>query len=807
MAKLKKFLPHLLVLTGFILLSLFYFNPVLQGKEIYQSDIIQYIGMAKEQNDFREQTGEEPYWTDSAFGGMPTYQLGAHYPHNYVKKLDSLLRFLPRPADYLFLYFLGFYILLLSLKLDYRTAFVGAIAFGFSTYLIIILGIGHNAKAHAIAYMPMVLAGIISIFRHRNIWSFLLLAVAMALEIQANHFQMTYYLLLLVIVLGIVYLIDAFKKDLIGDYFKAIGIMVLAVVIAMATNATNLMATSEYAEFSTRGKSELTITPNGEPKEDSALSYDYITEYSYGILESFNLMVPRFMGGGSSENIGEDSHIYNAILKMGASPVQAKEFAESAPTYWGDQPFVGAPAYIGASVIFLFILALFLVKGRLKWWIVGGSILALILSWGKNWFGGTNPITNFFIDYVPSYDKFRAVSSIQVLLELCLPLLAIVGVHKLFSEKIANDDKLKALKFSGMIGGGLLLFFLLISSAFDFAGNNDSFYREQFGMEFMNALKEDRKAIFTSDVLRSLLLVGVSIGLIWAFLKTKISRNVLTAGLGLVIVFDLVGVDLRYVNSEDFVQARQMEQPYQRYEADTRILQDTTHFRVFDVSGSPFNTGRTSYFHNAIGGYHAAKPGRIQDLYDFYLSRNNMQVLSMLNAKYFIVPAEDGIQAQQNPNAFGNAWAVEKIKWTGNQNEEILALEKVNLKNTAVVNSKFQEQVSNDFVYDPDFIIELKSQQPNELVYDYKADSAQFVVFSENYYQPGWQAYIDGEKVPHIQANYVLRAMNVPAGKHQITFKFEPEVIHTGSTITLVSSILLGLILIGGLGIEYKKRQ
>ncbi|TRO66348.1 YfhO family protein [Christiangramia sabulilitoris] len=804
MAKLKQFLPHLLVLAGFILLSLFYFNPVLQGKEIFQSDIIQYIGMAMEQNDFRAQTGEEPYWTDAAFGGMPTYQLGAYYPHNYVKKLDSALRFLPRPADYLFLYFIGFYILLLCMKVDYRLAFLGSIAFGFSTYLIIILGVGHNAKAHAIAYMPMVIAGIIAIFRNRNIWSFLLLTVAMALEIQANHFQMTYYLLLLVIILGIAYLVDAYRKKLFPQYFKSLGIMVIAVVLAIAANATNLLATSEYARFSTRGESNLTIQPDGSPKQNDGLSFDYITEYSYGIIESFNLMVPRFMGGGSSENIGKDSNLYQALREIGASPVQAQGFAENAPTYWGDQPFVGAPAYIGASVIFLFVFALFLIKGRLKWWVVGGSILALTLSWGKN-FGF---LTDFFISYVPLYDKFRAVSSIQVILELCLPLFAVIGLHKLFSEKIEDDQKLYALKWSAATTSGILLVFLLFKSVlFDFAGANDSMYASQFGMDFMNALEEDRKSIFNSDVIRSLVLVLLSASLIWGYLQKKLNQNLVIAGFCIMILIDLVSVDRRYVNNDDFVQAREMQQPFQKLAADEAILQDTTHFKVFDVSGSPFNTGRTSYYHNAIGGYHAAKPGRIQDLYDFYISTNNIEVLSMLNVKYFIIPTEDGTQAQQNPNAFGNAWFVENVKWVENQDEEILSLKEVNLNNTVVINTEFREKVNMNFNFDPDASIDLVGYKPNELKYKYSADKPQFAVFSENYYQPGWQAYLDGKPVSHVRVNYVLRGMNLPAGAHDLVFKFEPQVVKTGSTVALVSSIIIGLVLIGGLGYELKKRN
>jgi len=804
MAKLKQFLPHLLVLAGFILLSLFYFHPVLQGKEIFQSDIVQYIGMAQEQKDFRAETGEEPYWTDAAFGGMPTYQLGAYYPHNYVKKLDTALRFLPRPADYLFLYFIGFYILLLCMKVDYKLAFLGSIAFGFSTYLIIILGIGHNSKAHAIAYMPMVLAGIIAIFRHRNIWSFLLLTIAMALEIQANHFQMTYYLLLLVIILGCAYLVDAYRKKIIPHFFKSLGVMVVAVIIAIATNATNLLATSEYTDFSTRGESELSIQPDGSPREKSGLGFDYITSYSYGIVESFNLMVPRFMGGGSSEDIGKDSNIYKALREIGASPTQAAGFAENAPTYWGNQPYVGAPAYIGATVIFLFVFALFLIRGRLKWWIVGGSTLALLLSWGKNF----EFLTKFFIEFVPLYDKFRAITSIQVILELCLPLLAVMGLYKLFLKAVDSDEKMYALKWSSIITGGLLVIFLLFKSVlFDFAGASDAMYSKQFGMDFMNALEEDRKSIFTEDAIRSLVLVLIAAGLIWAYLKSKINRNLVIGGLVILILIDLIGVDKRYVNEDDFVQAREMEQPFQKLPADAAILEDNGHYRVFDVSGDPFNTGRTSYYHNALGGYHAAKPGRIQDLYEFYISQNNMKILSMLNVKYFMVPTEEGAQAQQNPEAFGNAWLVENIKWVETQNQEILSLEDTDLQTTAVINTQFKEKINPDFQYDPEASIDLTHYQPNELNYEFSADTSQFVVFSENYYQPGWQAYIDGEPAAHVQVDYVLRGMNVPAGNHQISFKFEPEVIKTGSSITLISSILIGLVLIGGIGYEVKKRK
>lgn len=797
MANLKKFLPHLLVLVGFVIVSLFYFSPVLEGKKIFQSDIVQYIGMAKEQNDFRDQTGEEPYWTDAAFGGMPTFQLGAYYPHNYVKKLDNVLRFLPRPADYLFLYFLGFYILLLCLKLDFRLALLGALAFGFSTYLIIILGVGHNAKAHAIAYMPMVLGGIILTFRQKYLWGFLLLSLAMALQIGANHFQMTYYLLLLVIVLGIAYLIDAYQKNILPKFFKALGVMVGAVILAIGANATNLLATQEYTAYSTRGDTGLTISPDGSDKPAAGLSFNYITEYSYGIMESLNLFSPRFMGGSNAEDIGKDTEIYDALLKLGASPVQAADFAENAPTYWGDQPYVGAPAYIGATVLFLFIFALYLVKGRLKWWIVGGSVLALVLSWGKNF----RFFTEFFIDYVPLYNKFRAVSSIQVIIELCVPILAVYGLYKLFDPKLQKEAKLHALKWSGIIVGGVGLALLLFRSVlFDFSGAGDSTLIQQLGVDFVRALKEDRKAIYTEDLIRSLIFSALTAAVIWLYIEKKITQNWLVPALGLLILIDLIPVDKRYVNKDDFVNASQMDRPFQPNEADQQILQDEGHYRVFDVSGSPFNTGRNSYFHNAIGGYHAAKPGRIQDLYDFYISKNNMAVLNMLNAKYFIVPSESGQpQAQQNPNAFGNAWFVNNIKWVESANEEILSLKEVDLQKTAIINSKFKEEVSKNFKAAEKAEIELTSYQPNELVYKTNTSEAQFAVFSEMYYQPGWQAYLDGEEVEHVRVNYVLRAMNIPAGEHTLTFRFEPEVVNTGSSIALASSIILVLIILGGL--------
>lgn len=803
----KKILPHLVVFVLFIVASLAYFNPVLQGKKIFQSDIVQYTGMAKQQNDFREKTGEETYWTDAAFGGMPTYQLGAKYPNNYIKQLDLAIRFLPRPADYLFLYFIGMYILFLVLKVDYKLAFLGALAFGFSTYLIIILGVGHNAKAHAIAYMPFVLSGIFLTFRGKYLWGFLLLTVSMGLELVANHFQMTYYLMLLVVIIGIVYLIDAFKKKMLPHYFKAVGIMMVAVIISIGLNATNILATKEYADTSTRGKTELTINADGTPKDNkTGLDYDYITEYSYGRLESFNLYIPRFMGGSSSEEFPKDSKTVENLMRMGASAQEANQVLNQIPMYWGEQTYVGAPAYIGAIVIFLAVLALFLVRGRLKWWIVSGFILTLLLSWGDNFKG----LTQFFIEYVPMYNKFRAVSSIQVIIELILPILAIVGLHQFFSHFEKEDEKKKALLWStGIVGGITLLFILFKTTLFDFASPYDSYFRDEMGLPFLEAIREDRMSLFTSDAIRSLIFVLLTAAVLWFFMKGTLKKGFAVAALCLLILVDLVGVDRRYVNEEDFVQAKLVEQPFQKNGADIQILEDDGHYRVYDAAANAFNSGRASYYHNALGGYHAAKPGRMQDLNEFYISKGNIGILNMLNVRYIIVENKNGgAVAQRNPYANGDAWFVENVLPAENANEEIQLLDSLDTKRTAVINKEFLSKIPNQKIErDSTATIELFTYQPNHLVYEASTTSPQLAVFSEIYYPKGWNAYINGKPAEYFRANYVLRAMVIPAGNNKIEFKFEPKVIQTGSTISLVSSIIFLLILLSGLYFAFRKKE
>ncbi|MEA1787466.1 YfhO family protein [Arenibacter sp. GZD96] len=799
---IKVLFIHFFVVVFFGLAALAYFHPVLQGKVILQSDIEQFTGMAKEQIDFRIKTGEEPYWTNSAFGGMPTYQLGAYYPHNYIKKLDSYIRFLPRPADYLFLYFISFYILLCCLNVDYKLAIVGALAFGFSTYLIIILGVGHNAKAHALGYLPMLLGGIVLTFRKKYLWGFLLTAIAMGLEVSANHYQMTYYFMLLVFILGIVYLIDTIRHKTYAHFFKTIGILVIAVLLGIATNATAILTTKEYADWSTRGKSELTLQPNGAPKENTqGLEKAYITQYSYGITESLNLFVPRLFGGSNGEALGEDSKTFQFLINQGLPKSKALEFTGALPLYWGKQPGTAGPAYIGAIVFFLFVLGLFLVKESTKWWLLGGTVMSLVLSWGKN-FGG---LTDFMIDYFPLYDKFRAVSSIQVILELCAPILAILALVALGKTAIATAVKLRALKWSLAIVFGIGVLLIIAKGMFNFEAANDRMYLQYFGAEVMEMITLDRKTVYTNDIFRSLIFVFLAALPIWLFIKAKIKQPVLALLIGILIVVDLVGVNLRYVNSSDFVAQKRMTEPFPKTALVQQIQQDDGVFRVYNPSEG-LNGAATSYYHQSIGGYHAAKPAGIQDLFDFHIYKNNIRVLNMLNVKYVIQEDEEGRSYPAlNPNANGNAWFVSKLIAVANADEEIRALDSLDVQNEAVVQaSRFSTLNRFDFQKDTLASIQLIDYKPNHLKYQSTNSNSGVAVFSEMYYPNGWNAYIDGVLTPHFKVNYTLRALQIPPGEHQIEFKFQPEIVATGAKISLISSLILGLLVVGVIGIAGK---
>lgn len=798
----KRFYPHALAILSFVLIAIIYFYPVLQGKKILQSDIVQYKATAKELIDYREKTGEETYWCNSSFGGMPTYQLGAHYPHDYIKKVDSVLRFLPRPADYMFLYFLGFYILLLALKTKPLQAFFGALAFGFSTYLIIILGVGHNAKAHAIAYMPMVVAGVLLVFQKRWILGGLLTMLAAALELQANHFQMTYYLLFLLLIITIYYTYRAVKNHELKALMYSFGLFLVAGLLAVGTNATGILATQEYAKESTRGKSDLTFSADGKKAlSNTAMTYDYITEYSYGIAESFNLISPRIFGGSNSENVGTKSALYEFALSQEVPEDQAKEIVKGLPTYWGDQPIVAAPAYIGAIVFFLAVLALFVDKRKIRYVFVAGALFSLFLSWGKNF-----PIlTDFFIHYVPLYDKFRAVSSIQVILELCMPVLAVMGLQSFFS--LEEKERWTKLWQSTAICIGILTLLLLCKSMFSFAGNGDGYLRESYGPEFIDALKQDRQSMFTSDLIRSATFIVLAFGVLFLTIKNTISNKVGIVLIGILLVSDLFFIDKNYLNAEAFVSASEADQPFVESSFDSEIKKDTTHYRVFEVSTNALSDPRASYFHKSIGGYSAVKPRRMQELFDYQIVKNNMQVLNMLNVKYLIQTNEKRQQITiLNTQANGNAWFVKDVQMAKNADQEMQFLSKFDSKNQVVLCDTNNGKIPTTKDFDTNGAsIVLTSYQPNELHYRSNNPNAGYAVFSEMYYKNGWNAYIDGKLTEHNRVNYALRGLAIPGGKHTIVFKFEPQVVRTGSTIALISFVLM-LVLFGG-GIYYLNKK
>ncbi|MEO0059881.1 MAG: hypothetical protein RLZZ312_1528 [Bacteroidota bacterium] len=828
MKYLEKFYPHIFACFGFIAIAILFFSPVLREKSLYQSDIAQYTGMAKEQNDFRAETNSEPFWTNSAFGGMPTYQMGANYPHNYIKKIDAIIRFLPRPADYLFLYFIGVYLLLTVLKTDPLKAFFGALAFGFSTYMIVILGVGHNAKAHAIGYMPFVVAGVLLVFQRKYIFGGLLSVFAIALEIVANHFQMTYYLLILLGSIAVFYGYNAFQSKELKSYFRSIAILFCAAILAIGINATSILATSEYANFSMRGKSELSYNADGSKNmTSSSMKKDYITEYSYGISESFNLIAARLFGGSNSEKLDEKSNVYEFISKQGASPEEALEFTKSyGVTYWGDQPIVAAPAYVGAIVFFLAVLCLFVDNRKIKYAFISAAIISLLLSWGKNF----SFLTDFFIDFVPLYDKFRAVSSIQVILELCLPVLAIMGLQSFFK----NDTKqqFSALWKTVAVSVGIVALLLLCQSMFHFSSAvdgqivqimNEQTNDKSFGINFVQALKLDRQALFTSDLMRSSLLMIAVAGFLFAFIKKILSQIVAIVFVGVIMVGELMLVSNNYFDRSNFVSKSEVENPFEQTRADSLILADKSQFRVYEIQGRL--QARSSFFHKSVGGYSAVRPRRFDQIFEYIIDKKvdtiaftinqesmsitqNIPIINALNIKYLIFSAKGGDVPIQNPFANGSAWFVSELKNVRSADQELQAIQTNDLKNIAVSNSINNKVLSNLQKFEVDNLatISVEVYKPNYIKYQSINSKNGFAVFSEMWYPKGWNVYLNGKLDSHFRVNFVLRGMKIPAGNHTIEFKFEPQVVKTGSMISLISFLIAISLLFGGLYFLWKNK-
>ncbi|MBX7182714.1 MAG: YfhO family protein [Bacteroidia bacterium] len=801
---IKKYLPYVLIIAGFAILSLGFFFPLLQGKALMQQDINNFKGMSQEIKQFRETFHEEPLWTNSMFGGMPAYQISTAYPSNWIAGINkAFLSILPHPANYLFLLMLGFFLTGLMIGANAWISAALAVGFAFSSYSLIVIEAGHNSKVHAIAYFAPVIGAVILTFRGRYVLGAVLTALFLSLEISTNHLQITYYLMLTLLVFGIGKLIEMSIQGKIAEFLKSSFVLIPAVVIAVLPNLTSLMATYEYGQYTMRGKSELKQVA----AQSSGLNKDYALGWSYGVAETGTILIPNFNGGASQQEVGAKSEIANALKENGVGPGQIKQFIKAVPTYWGDQPFTSGPVYLGASIVFLFVLGLFALGGADRWWILIATLLSIALSWGKNW-----PVfTDFFFDHFPGYNKFRAVSMTLVIAQVMFPFLALLIVKRIVESKQSFGEWKKYLLWSLYITGGICLVFILLPGAFfDFEVDSDNQLRQSFPEWFMTALIAERESMLRMDALRSLVFIGLSFGLIWFFLQKKINETILLAGLALVFLIDLGGVDKRYIGSENFVSKSKVDKPFQPTEADERILQDKDpNFRVLNLAVNTFNDASTSYYHKSIGGYHGAKLKRYQELIDSCLSKSNLAVINMLNTKYVIIRDNKSGQLipQRNPQACGNAWFVSNVQLVPDADSEIKALNDsfAPLK-TAIVNEKFKEMIGTvPTGIDSTASIKLTNYKPNDLSYEYVSSKEQVAVFSEIYYEKGWNAYVDGQLTPHFQTDYVLRGMKLPAGKHTVEFKFEPKVYQTGEKISLAGSVVLLLLVAGGIFMEVKK--
>lgn len=805
----------------YFIVSIVYFSPVMQGKVLQQHDKMVWQGAAKEANDFKEKTGEKTLWTNSMFSGMPTYLINNISDGNQIKFLHKTFNLNGnlKPVPFLFLYLLGFFIALMAFGVNPWLSLVGAFAFAFSTYFFLFIQAGHMTKAYAIGYMAPIIAGVYMAFNKKELWGTILMAVFLSLQILVNHLQITYYTFLIIMVFGIFQLVNSLKDKQMRPFFKSISYLVVGALLAVGTNFLSLSVVYDYGKDSIRGASELT-TEQGN--RTSGLDKDYATAWSYGQFETFNLLIPNLMGGASQSDLGTKSETYKALKQLGQP--NAKKIVQQMPTYWGDQPGTGGPAYIGALVIFLFVLGMFLVSGKLRWWIFTATVLSILLAWGKNmmWF------TDLFLDYFPGYNKFRAVSTTLVMAELTIPLLGILGLQKIISGEYDAAKIKKQLLYALSITAGLIVLLMigLSLSSTAFQSPNDV---AVFGQNdvLVDAIRADRASMFNSDALRSLFFVIFGAVSIYLFLTKKIKRNLFIVIIGLGIIIDLWAVDKRFLNDSHFVKDNKKNEQFQPSVADQSVLQDQDpNYRVLNIGVSTFNDASTSYYHKSIGGYHGAKMRRYQELITYYiapeiqqfgaslqkgatqqavaLALSQLKVLNMLNTKYLIY--NPGAAAIPNSYANDNAWFVDNFQMVANADEEIHAIANIDPRKTAVIDERFKAQTF-DFTKDTSASIALTSYKPNALVYRSKTSTDQMAVFSEIYYNKGWKAFVDGVEVPHFRVDYVLRAMKVPAGEHEIEFKFVPEIYSTGKMVSTLSSILLLLLFASGFYYDHMRQK
>jgi hypothetical protein len=810
----RNILVNVGIIVFFIVLAYAYLFPLLEGKELRMDDLDHHLGMSKELVDYRNETGEEAVWTNSMFGGMPGYMISVLYPNNLINYFAGLPRQWFSIASFIFLYMVGFYVLLCSMKINRWLSVAGAIAFGLSSYFIIIIGAGHASKANALAFLPIVIAGVLMVFRGKQIPGAILFTVGLSLELLAGHPQITYYGMLLLAIYGIVELIFAIKEKALLPFGKSVLYLLAGVIVAVGMNFSRLYTSWEYSKETIRGPSEL--SSNNENKT-SGLDKDYVVQWSYGIGETMTLLIPNFKGGSTLTNPGENSESYTTMQQKGVQNV--KQNIRGVSMYHGTQPFTSGPVYVGAIIVFLFVLGLFVVRGVYKWWLLAATIVSILLSWGGNFMS----LTSFLLDHLPLYNKFRAPSMTLVIAQITMPLLGFIALNQILTNKVEKKVWLNGLKWAAIVTGGIsLIFAILPGIAGDFSNPADT---ARFPDWLIDSVISDRQSLLRTDAFRSFIFIALAAAAMYMWNIKKIKTNFFIGALGLLILIDLWAVDKRYLNNDNFVSKREAANPFPEMPVDKAILQDNDlYYRVLPLQ-NPFQDARASYYHKSVGGYSAAKLRRYQEMIDYHFTPEMQQMISglnsgaqpdsvfgqlpainMLNTKYIIYDLNGA--PLPNPNALGNAWFVNDFKIVDNADEEIEALKGFNPKNEAVIDKRFAELVSGKkFKKDENGNIVLTEYKPNYLKYNAKAASEQLAVFSEIYYQNGWDAYINGQKVPHFRVDYILRGLVLPAGKHVVEFKFHPKSYYTGNKISLASSLLLLLAIAGYAFGEYRKKS
>lgn len=825
----KQYLPDVLAVILFAVISFAYFFPAdIEGKILFRHDAAAGKGLGREIAEHKEATGEVTRWMNSTFSGMPTYQTAPEYTS--TKGLGGVVKayhlFLPENVWYVFVYLLGFYILLRAFDFRQSLAALGSIIWAFSSYFFIIIAAGHIWKVMALAYLPPMIAGIVMAYRGKYLWGLIVTAVFTAFEINANHVQMTYYFLFVILFMVIAFLVEAVRKKQLARFGKATAVCFAGAAIGICLNLSNLYHTWEYGQESMRGKSEL-VKKNSANQTASGLERDYITQWSYGIDETWTLLVPNTKGGASvplSQNKTAMEHADNNFV----------DIYQQLGQYWGEQPGTSGPVYVGAFVLMLFVLGLFIVKGPMKWALFAATVLSVLLSWGRNFM----PFTDFFLDYVPMYSKFRTVASILVIAEFTIPLLAMLALKKIVDEPDLLTKNMKAVYTSFALTGGVALLFAVMPTLFfsDFVSSDEMKALQQIPAEYISPLlanlKEMRVAMFTADCWRSFFIIVVGTLCLLLFKAKKLGAGYMVGALVVLCLVDMWQVNKRYLNNDMFVNKSVREAPIEMTETDKLILQDKTdlgNYRVLNLASNTFNENETSYYHNSIGGYHAAKLRRYQDMIDAYIAPEMQKlmpavadaggdmtkvkgdsifpVLNMLNARYFILPLQGGQTVPvKNPYVYGNAWFVDKITYVGNANEEIGTVGRIDLRHEAVADKRFKEQLKDARVQGNVSLVKLTSYSSNHLAYDISSDKGGVVVFSEIYY-PGWTATVDGKPVELGRVDYILRALNVTPGNHKIELLFKPKSVNTTETIAYVAYAVLLLLILFGVYTEMKKRK